>query len=96
VTTPTPPDRVVVLTKDGCHLCEDALVVVETVCAQLDVGWRTRDLAQLPAAERSRWAELVPVVLIDDEVHEVFRVDPDRLRRALAPRSAGHRRTDSA
>jgi hypothetical protein len=30
-----------------------------------------------------QYAEEIPVVLIDDRVHTIWRVDPDRLRKAL-------------
>jgi hypothetical protein len=75
--------RVVVVTTPGCHLCEDAVAVVEEICTSLDVAWAARDLAAVPDLQRAQWAELIPVVLVDDAVHEVFRVDPNRLRRAL-------------
>jgi hypothetical protein len=75
--------RVVVLVTAGCHLCEDACQVVGSVCADRDVGWAARDLSQVDDATRARWREYVPVVLIDGEVHEIFRVDADRFRAAL-------------
>jgi hypothetical protein len=79
--------RVVVVTKNGCHLCEDALAVVADVCDSLTVEWTARDLATVTEPQRSQWTELIPVVLVDDEVHEVFRVDPERLRHALGAAS---------
>jgi hypothetical protein len=75
--------RVVVVTKDGCHLCEDSLALVAEVCGSLAVDWAARDLATVAEPQRAQWTELIPVVLVDDEVHEVFRVDPARLRHAL-------------
>jgi hypothetical protein len=76
--------RVVVVTKDGCHLCEAAVVVVAAVCDAMAVPWAPRDLATVEEPQRARWTELIPVVLVDDEVHEVLRVDADRLRCALS------------
>jgi hypothetical protein len=76
--------RVVVVTKDGCHLCEDAVAVVAVVCDALAVPWARRDLATVGEPQRSRWTDLIPVVLVDDEVHEVLRVDADRLRSAVS------------
>jgi hypothetical protein len=75
--------RVVVVTKAGCHLCEDALAVVAELCDSLGVVWAARDLATVAEPQRAQWTELIPVVLVDDEVHEVFRVDAERLRHAL-------------
>jgi hypothetical protein len=76
--------RVVVVTKVGCHLCDDAMTVVAAVCDSLDVAWAARELDDVPEPQRSHWIELVPVVLVDDLVHDVFRVDADRLRDALS------------
>lgn len=77
-------ERVVVLTAAGCHLCEDACHVVAEVCAEVGVTWRTADLATADEAVRRRWSEYVPVVSVDGEVHDVFRVDARRLRLALS------------
>jgi len=76
--------RVVVLVRDGCHLCEQACTVVEQVCDELHVGWTTRDLDGLDEATRRQWTDYVPVVLIDDDVHDVLRVSAERLRAALS------------
>jgi glutaredoxin len=75
-------ERVVVLTKAGCHLCEAACAAVAEVAAELGVGWREQDI-ETDADLMARWAEYVPVVLVDGAVHDWFRVRPDRLRAAL-------------
>jgi glutaredoxin len=74
--------RVTVLTKPGCHLCENALVVVEQVCAELDVGWTEVDITT-DEALFAQWWEQIPVTLVDGVQHTFWRVDPDRLRAAL-------------
>ena len=74
--------RVVVLAKPGCHLCEQASDVVARIAAELGVAWAEHDISgddELMA----QWAEYVPVLLVDGEVHGWFRVDEARLRRAL-------------
>lgn len=75
--------RVVVLSKPGCHLCADACVAVARVADDLGVGWTERDISD-DAELLAQWAEYVPVILVDDEVHGWFRVDEARLRAALA------------
>lgn len=75
--------RVVVYVKPGCHLCSDALAVVESVCSDLGVSWVGQDI-RADRALMARWAEYVPVILVDGEVHDWFRVQPDRLRAALS------------
>lgn len=75
--------RVVVLVSAGCHLCADACAVVTSVCSERGVTWAARDLSDLDEPTRARWREYVPVVLIDGDVHDIFRVSTDRLRAAL-------------
>jgi len=84
---PRLPDepRVVVLVTAGCHLCDDACGIVAAVCAETAVKWLVRDLNDLDEPTRAKWREYVPVVLVDGEVHDIFRVTPDRLRQSLAP-----------
>lgn len=77
----TPP-RVVVYSKPGCHLCEDACRDVARIATDLDVTWSERDISN-DADLMAQWAEYVPVLLVDGEVHGWFRVDEARLRRAL-------------
>jgi hypothetical protein len=75
--------RVIVLVAEGCHLCEDACAIVSSVCEQTGEHWLARDLGEVDESTRQRWREYVPVVLIDGEVHDIFRVTADRLRAAL-------------
>lgn len=74
--------RVTVLTKPGCHLCENAIVVVEQVCTELGVGWTEVDITT-DEALFAQWWEQIPVTLVDGVQHTFWRVDPDRLRAAL-------------
>jgi glutaredoxin len=76
-------DRVVTLvSKPGCHLCDDARTVVETVCAETGATWEEKDITRDEELNRRYW-EQIPVVLVDGEQHTFWRVDPDRLRREL-------------
>ncbi|CCH77820.1 Glutaredoxin 2 [Nostocoides japonicum T1-X7] len=80
--------RVTLVGRPGCHLCETAREVVARVCADLGVGWVevsvTDDRGLL-----ERYAEMVPVTLVDGRQHDYWRVDEARLRVALesVPRS---------
>lgn len=77
--------RVVLVGRDGCHLCEQAREVVAAVCGTLDVPWTevsVEDHPELPA----RYAEMIPVVLVDGEEHAYWRVDAAGLRRELLTR----------
>jgi glutaredoxin len=75
--------RVVVYLKPGCHLCTDAVEVVSSVCSSLGVEWAGQDISG-DRELMARWAEYVPVILVDGEVHNWFRVQPDRLKHALS------------
>ncbi|WP_329230073.1 glutaredoxin family protein [Streptomyces sp. NBC_00111] len=78
-----PADRVVTLVgKPGCHLCDDARRVVSAVCEETGASWVEKDITQDEALYKEYW-EQIPVVLIDDEQHTFWRVDPVRLRTAL-------------
>lgn len=68
--------------RSGCHLCEDAREVVASVCGPLGVAWEEKSIEDDAELHRAYW-EQIPVVLIDGEQHTFWRVDPDRLRRAL-------------
>ncbi|GAA2259457.1 glutaredoxin family protein [Streptomyces amakusaensis] len=75
--------RVVTLIgKPGCHLCDDARAVVEEVCGRTGAVWEEKDITLDEALHREYW-EQIPVVLVDGEQHTFWRVDPERLRRAL-------------
>ncbi|WP_192583671.1 glutaredoxin family protein [Streptomyces albicerus] len=78
-----PRERLVTLIgKPDCHLCEDAQEVVEKVCGDLGVPWEKKDITQDEELHREYW-EQIPVVLVDGAQHTFWRVDGERLRRAL-------------
>ena len=78
----TAQPRVVVLTRVGCHLCEQAVAVVAQVCAETGEQYATRDIDASP--ELRRFTDEVPVTFVDGAQHDFWRVDPVRLKKALA------------
>jgi hypothetical protein len=79
----SPEDRLVTLVrKTGCHLCDDAQIVVEKVCGELGVPWEQKDIGGDAHLHDLYW-EQIPVVLIDGEQHTFWRVNEERLRKAL-------------
>ena len=78
--------------KPGCHLCDDARVAVDEVLVEF--------LAQFGAAEVSieeiniledaalaaKYSDEIPVLLIDGKVHNYWRIDKERLMKALEER----------
>lgn len=73
---------VTLIGKPGCHLCDDARVVIEKVAGELGAAVDERDITQDEELHRKYW-EQIPVVLVDGEQHDFWRVDEGRLRRAL-------------
>ena len=82
MTAPAAP-RVTLYSKPGCHLCEDARAVIETVCAELGTAFTEIDITADPELFR-RYGEQIPVTLVDGRQHDFWRVDPARLRKALS------------
>jgi glutaredoxin len=82
MTGAAPAARVTLLSKPGCHLCDDARAVIAAVAAELDVGWTEVDITADDELN-SRWWEQIPVTLVDGAQHDFWHVDPKRLRAAL-------------
>ena len=80
--------RLTLLGKPGCHLCDEARSVIAEVLPEF-AGVDFEELSILDDAELlERYVEEIPVVLINDRVHNIWRVDPDRLRLALEEATA--------
>jgi len=73
---------ITLLSRPGCHLCDDARAVITRVATDLDVIWDERDITASPD-DLSRYSEMVPVTQIDGVQHDFWRVSEDRLRAAL-------------
>jgi glutaredoxin len=77
--------RVVVYMRPACHLCDVAEEVVAEVCASTGATWTTVDITGDDDLVR-RFTDQVPVTFVDGAQHDFWRVDPERLERALAQR----------
>ena len=75
--------RVLLYSKPGCHLCEDARAVIAQVCADVGAGFEEVDITTDPALVRA-YGEQIPVTFVDGAQHDFWRVDEQRLRAALA------------
>ena len=75
--------RLILVAKPGCHLCDDARAIVTDVLADHPaVAFEERSV--LDDRELfDRYGEEIPVALLDDRVHAIWKVDERRLRRAL-------------
>ncbi len=78
-----PDPRVLLYSKPGCHLCEDAAAVISRVCQDVGVSWREVNILDDPQLSRM-YAEEIPVTFVDGRQHDFWRVDEQRLRAALA------------
>jgi hypothetical protein len=75
--------EVVLYGRPGCHLCDDARVVLERVRAELPFALLERDIERDDALMRA-YLERIPVVALDgEELFDLF-VDEAELRRRLA------------
>jgi len=78
-----PATTVTLLSRPGCHLCDHARAIVERVVAEVGgVALVERSILD-DAALLERYRDEIPVVLIDGDVHTIWRVDEARLRSAL-------------
>jgi len=75
--------RVRLLSKPGCHLCENAEAVVAAVCAEVGATFEVVNIMEDPEL-LARYGEQIPVTFVDGAQHDFWRVDPTRLRAALS------------
>ncbi len=75
--------RVTLYGRAGCHLCDEARTVIAAVCEELGEEYAEVDIDTDPALV-DRFGEEVPVTFVDGRQHDFWRVDPARLRAALA------------
>jgi hypothetical protein len=64
--------------KPDCHLCEQAIEVVAQVCEQLGQEFRVVSITEDPNLADLYW-EKIPVILVDGEPFDFWRVNRDRL-----------------
>jgi len=74
---------ITLLSRPGCHLCDEARTVIARVAADLGVPWDERDITQSERDLRDYW-EMIPVTLINGVQHDFWHVSEQRLRAALA------------
>lgn len=75
--------RVTLYSRPGCHLCDDARLVIDRVCGELGEEYVEVSIADDPALGE-RFADEIPVTFVDGRQHDFWRVDAARLRAALA------------
>lgn len=73
---------VVVLVRDGCHLCVEALRTIEQVCTRAGVSWRSIDVDG-DEALRVAYTDHVPVTFVAGVEHGRWFVDHSALAAAV-------------
>ena len=72
-----------IYSRSNCHLCEVALGVLEEMRNELDFKITEILIDENPELEE-KYGEQVPVILINNQPHDFFRVDPERFRLAIS------------
>ncbi len=79
--------------KSGCHLCDEARMVVNAVLGEFQsihrgvarhiaIQYTEHDIL-VDEELAAKYSEEIPVLLINGKVHNYWRIDPDRFRGAL-------------
>ncbi|CAM8643258.1 glutaredoxin family protein [Candidatus Planktophila dulcis] len=73
---------VTVYSRQGCHLCEDAVKTLEGMREELAFEIEIISIDGNPELEKLYGNE-VPVIHINGEHHDFYRIDPERFRTSL-------------
>lgn len=74
--------KVTVISRTGCHLCEIAIDKINSVKDELDFELEIKLINDLPELEQE-YGEQVPVIMIDNKIHDYWRVDIERFTKAI-------------
>jgi glutaredoxin len=79
----TSQHHVTLITRVGCHLCEQAQAVLLRLRDELGFGYDELDV-DADRDRRNEYSDRVPVILLDGKEHGYWQVEENRLRAALA------------
>jgi glutaredoxin len=74
--------KVTVISRNGCHLCEIAIDKINSVKDELKFELEIKLINDLPELEQE-YGEQVPVIMIDNKIHDYWRVDIERFTKAI-------------
>ena len=74
--------KVTVISRTGCHLCEIAIDKINLVKDQFKFELEIKLINELPELEQE-YGEQVPVIMIDNKIHDYWRVDIERFTKAI-------------
>jgi hypothetical protein len=78
--------QVVLLTRQGCSLCERTAARLAALAGELDFD---AEAATGDPAMRAEFGDRLPVVLLDGREHSYWELDEPRLRADIALRNQG-------
>jgi glutaredoxin len=74
--------KVTVISRTGCHLCEIAIDKINSIKDQLKFDLEIKLINDLPELEQE-FGEQVPVIMIDNKIHDYWRIDIERFTKAI-------------
>ncbi len=74
--------KVTVYSRTGCHLCEIAIDLINSVKGSDNFSLEIK-LIDNDGELQKEYGEQVPVILIDEKVHDYWRVDLIRFTKAI-------------
>ncbi len=80
---PTTASRVLIISRVGCCLCEQAEQVAAEVCGPRGIDVETVDVDTLDPDLRGAWTDHVPVTVVDGHLDSVWTLDPAHLADVL-------------
>ena len=73
---------ITIYSRTGCHLCEDALKILQSMQSELDFDLEEILIDGSEELEKL-YGEKIPVTQIDGKHHDFWRVDPERFKSSL-------------
>ena len=74
--------KVTVISRTGCHLCEITTDKINLIKDQLKFDLEIKLINALPELEQE-YGEQVPVIMIDNKIHDYWRIDIERFTKAI-------------
>ena len=74
--------KVTVYSRSGCHLCENAKDKIKLVNSEIDFELEIKLIDDYKTLQE-KYNDEVPVILIDDQVHDYWRIDVERFIKAI-------------
>ena len=73
---------ITIYSRPGCHLCDDAQNILESLREELNFEIEVIDVDRNPELNKL-YSDQVPVIHIDGLHHDFYKVDPLRFRSSL-------------